>query len=77
MPQIALVRVERTVVAVAKIAGGDDAEGADGGQGANLRAAQHDVAVARPDSLALTTPWKFEVAGEYIAWFEPLAFARI
>src|SRR5690606_30272855 len=35
--QIAFVRVERTVVAVAEIAGGDDAEGADGSQGADLR----------------------------------------
>lgn len=32
------VRVERTVLAVAEIAGGHDAEGADGGERANLQA---------------------------------------
>ncbi|HXH25554.1 MAG TPA: hypothetical protein VNI78_09915 [Vicinamibacterales bacterium] len=25
----------------------------------------------------MTTPWKFEVAGEHIPWFEALAFARV
>jgi hypothetical protein len=52
VPQIAPVRVERTVVAIAEIAGRDDAEGADGGERANLPAAQPDVAVACPDTLA-------------------------
>ena len=45
VPQIAAVRVERAVLAVAKIAGRHDAEGADGGERANLRAAQLHVAV--------------------------------
>ena len=77
MPQIAPVRVERTVLAVAEIAGGHDAEGADGGERANLRAAQPHVAVSRPDALAFRAARQLEVAREHIARIEPLAFARI
>ncbi len=62
VPQIAPVRVERTVLAVAKIAGGHDAEGADGGERANLRAAQPHVAVSRPDALAFRAARQLEVA---------------
>jgi hypothetical protein len=54
VPQIAPVRVERAVLAVAEIAGRNDAEGADGRQGPDLRAAQRHVAVSSPDALAFT-----------------------
>ncbi len=77
MPQIAPVRVERTVLAVAEIAGGHDAEGADGGERANLRAAQPHVAVSRPDALAFRAARQLEVAREHIARIERLALARI
>jgi hypothetical protein len=52
VPQIAAVRVERSVLAVAEIAGRHDAEGADGGQRAHLRRAQRHIAVSRPHPLA-------------------------
>lgn len=77
MPQVAAIRVERTVLTVTEIAGGHDAKGADGGERANLRAAQPDVAVACPDPLALGTARQIEVAREHVADVEPLAFARI
>ena len=77
VPQIAPVRVERTVLAVAEIAGGHDAEGADGGERANLRAAQPHVAVSRPDTLAFRAARQLEVAREHIARIEWLALARI
>ena len=75
--EIAPVRVERTVLAVAEIAGGHDAEGADGGERANLRAAQPHVAVSRPDTLAFRAARQLEVAREHIARIEWLALARI
>ena len=62
---------------VAEIAGGHDAEGADGGQRADLRAAQRHVAIPCPDALAFTTPRQLEVAREDIAGIERQAFARI
>ena len=77
VPQIAPVRVERTVLAVAEIAGRHDAEGADGGERANLRAAQPHVAVSRPDTLAFRASRQLEVAREHIARVERLALARI
>jgi hypothetical protein len=64
-------------LAVTEIAGRHDAEGANGGERANLRAAQPDVAVSRPDTLALGAARQIEVAREHISGFEPLAFARI
>jgi hypothetical protein len=70
VPQIAPVRVERTVLAVAEIAGGHDAEGADGGERANFRAAQSHVAVPRPDTLAFRAARQLEVAREHIARIE-------
>jgi hypothetical protein len=75
--QVASVRVERAVLAIAEIAGRDDAEGADGGERANLRPAQPDVAVSCPHTLALGAARQVEVAREDISRFEPLAFARI
>ena len=77
MPQIAPVRVERAVLAVAEIAGGHDAEGADGSERANLRAAQPHVAVSRPDTLAFRAARQLEIAREHIACIEWLALARI
>ena len=75
--RIAPVRVERTVLAVAEIAGRHDAEGADRGQRANLRAAQPHVAVSRPDTLAFRAARQLEVAREHVARIEWLALARI
>ena len=77
VPEIAPVRIERTVLAVAEIAGRHDAEGADRGQRANLRAAQPHVAVSRPDTLAFRAARQLEVAREHIARIERLALARI
>jgi hypothetical protein len=75
--QVTPVRVERAILAVAEIAGGHDAEGADCGERANLRAAQPDVAVTCPDTLALWAARQIEIAREDIPRFEPLTFARI
>jgi len=75
--QVAAIRVERAVLTVAEIAGGHDAEGADGSEGANLRAAQPDVAVSRPDTLAVWTTGQIDVAREDVSRFEPLAIARV
>jgi hypothetical protein len=77
VPQIATVRIERAVLAVAEIASRHDSEGADGRQRADLRAAQRHVAVACPNALTLTPSRQLEVAREHLAWIEPLAFARI
>ena len=77
VPQIAPVRVERAVLAVTEIAGGHDAEGADSGERANLRAAQPHVAVSRPDTLAFRAARELEVAREHIARVERLPLARI
>jgi hypothetical protein len=77
MPEISSMRIQRTVLSVAEIAGWHDAEGADGGQRANLRAAQRHVAVACPDSLTFPATRQFEVACEHVAGLERLAFPRI
>ena len=77
VPQIAPVRVERTVVAIAEIAGRDDAERTDDSHRADLGAAQRDVAIAGPDPFAFTAAGQLEVARERIAWIEPLTFPRI
>ena len=77
VPQIAPVRLQRTVLTVAEIAGGHDAEGADGGERANLRAAQPHVAVACPDALAFRAARQLEVARKHVANVEPFTFARI
>ena len=71
------MRVERAVLAVAEIAGGHDAEGADGGERANLRAAQPHVAVSCPDALAFYAARQLEVACEHVARIERLALAWI
>jgi hypothetical protein len=67
VPQIASVRVERAVLAIAEIASRHDSEGADGRQRAYLRAAQRHVAVACPDALAFTASRQFEITREDIA----------
>jgi hypothetical protein len=77
VPQIAAVRVERSVLAVAEIAGRHDAEGADGGQRAHLRGAQRHIAVSCPDAFAFMAARQFKVAREHVAWIEPLMFPRI
>lgn len=71
------VRIERTVLSVAEIAGRHDAEGADGGQRADLRAAQRHIAVSRPHALAFMAAGQFEITREDIAGIEWLTFARI
>jgi len=75
--QIAPMWVERAVLAVAEITSRHDAEGAYGGERANLRAAQPHVAVSRPDTLAFRAARQLEVAREHIARVEWLALARI
>ena len=77
VPQVATVRVERTVIPVAEIAGGHHAEGADGGQRADLRTAQRHVTVPRPDALAFTTTWQLDVTRQHVSRVQPLAFAWI
>lgn len=77
MSQVASVRIELPVLTVAEIARRDDAEGADRGEGADLRPPQPDVAVACPDTLALGAARQIEVAREHIPRFEPLAVAWI
>jgi hypothetical protein len=77
VPQVASIRGEWAVLAVAEIASRHDAEGADCCECANLRSAQTDVAVASPDTLALGTARQIEVACEHVADAEALAFARI
>jgi hypothetical protein len=59
------------------IAGGHDAEGTDGRQRADLRAAKRHVAVARPDALAFYAARQLEVACEHVARIERLALAWI
>ena len=66
VPQIAAVRVERSVLAVAEIAGRHDAEGPDGGQRAHLRGAQRHIAVSRPHALAFMAARQFKVAREHV-----------
>ncbi len=77
VPQVAAVRLQRAVLTVAEIAGWHDAEGTDGGERANLRAAQPHVAVACPDALAFRAARQLEVAREHVANVEPFTFARI
>ena len=77
MPQIAPVRVERAALTVAEIAGGHNAEGADGGERANLRAAQPHVTVSRPDTLAFRAARQLKVAREHVARVEWFALTRI
>ena len=77
MPEISSMRIQWAVVAIAEIAGWHDAEGADGGQRADLRAAQRHVAVACPDALAFTAARHLEVAREHVAGLQALAFPRI
>src|SRR4030095_14029071 len=60
VPQIAPVRIQRAVLAISKVAGWHDAEGADRRQRADLRLAQRHVAVARPDARAFTASRQLE-----------------
>src|SRR5688572_10978359 len=77
MPEVSPMRIQRAVLAIAEIARWHDAEGADGCQRADLRAAQRHVAVACPDALTFTATRQLEVARKHVAWIEPLAFPRI
>jgi hypothetical protein len=77
VPQIAAVWVERSVLAVAEIAGRHNAEGAHGRERANLRGAQRHIAVSRPHALARMAARQLEIARKHVAWIEPLAFPRI
>ena len=71
------MRVERAVLAVAEVARRHDAEGADGGERANLRAAQSHVAVACPDALAFRAARHVKVAREHVPSVEAFTFAWI
>ncbi len=75
--QVAAVRLQRAVLTVAEIASWHDAEGADGGERANLRAAQLHVAVACPDALTFRATRQLEIAREHVANVEPFTFTRI
>jgi len=67
VPELAVARVQRPIVAVAEVLGWDNSEGADGRQRATLRAAQCVLAIAVEDAFALGSPRQVEFAQEHVA----------
>jgi hypothetical protein len=65
--QLAVPRVQRPIVAVAEVLGGDDSEGADRCQGATLRATQGVLTLAVEHSLPLRSARKVELAQEHVS----------
>src|SRR5204863_9716497 len=66
VPEFGIARVQRPIVAVAKVLGWDNSEGSDGRQRATLRAAQRVLAVAIEHSLALRSAGQVELAQEHV-----------
>jgi hypothetical protein len=62
VPELGIPRVQRPIVAVAEVLGGDNSEGADGRQGATLRAAQRVLPVAVEHAFALGSSGQVELA---------------
>jgi len=81
VPQLAVTRVERAIVAVAEVVAWDHAEGADRRQRAALRTAQRVLALAVEHTLTLVATRKLELAEEHITRvpmaLTPVAVARI
>jgi hypothetical protein len=67
VPELAVARVQRPIVAVAEVLGWDNSEGADGRQRATLRAAQRVLAIAVEYAFALGSPRQIEFAQEHVA----------
>lgn len=64
VPELAVAWVEWLAVGIAQVAGGDDAEGADGRQRAAFETAEHVDAVAHPDVLPFASPRQVDVPRE-------------
>src|SRR5262249_9516740 len=77
VPELAVARVERTIVAVAEVLGGDHSEGADSRQGATLRAAQRVLAVPVEHPLAFGSPRKVELPQEHVSRVRTVPLTRV
>ena len=67
MPQFAMTRVERLVERVPQIAGGYDAEGADGAQRTTLSTAERVIAASVVDVLAFNAARQTDVLHEDVS----------
>jgi hypothetical protein len=67
MPELAVAWVERLIEAVAEIARGHGAEGADGGQRARFRAAEGVVVAVVVDVLSFEATRQVDVLHEHVA----------
>ena len=77
VPELAVARVQRPIVAVAEVVGGDDSEGADGCQRTTLRASQCVLAVAIEYSLAFGSAGKVELAQEHVSRIGAVALTHV
>src|SRR5262245_50976363 len=75
--QFAVALVQRPIVAVAKVLGWHDSEGADGGQRAALRAPQRVLALAIEHSLALGSAGQVELAQEHVSRVRTVALTHV
>lgn len=77
MPQLAIARVQRPLVGVAKVVGRHDAKGADRRERARLRAAKGVDVVSMTHVFSIEAARQVDVLHEDIAWVSPLTLARI
>ncbi|HKW03262.1 MAG TPA: hypothetical protein VJN96_25780 [Vicinamibacterales bacterium] len=77
VPELAVARVERTIVAVAEVLGRDNSEGADGGQGATLRTAQRVLTIAVEDAFALGSARQVELSQEHVTRVRTVALTDV
>ncbi len=77
MPQLAMPWVERAVECVVEIVGTYDAEGADGGQRARLRAAQRVIVIVVVDVLLFEAARQVDVLHEHVSRVHALTVAWV
>jgi hypothetical protein len=75
--KLGVPRIQRPIVAVAEVLGGDNSEGPDGGQRATLRAAQCVLAVAVEHSLAFGSAGEVELAQEHVSRIGAVALTHV
>ena len=77
MPQFAVPRVQRAIIAVAEVVCWDNSEGADGGQRAALGAAQRVLPIAVEHPLAFGPVRQVELALERVSRVRTVAVTRV
>jgi hypothetical protein len=67
VPEVTGTRIRHPTVVVSKVTTGDHSKGADGGQRARFRAAEHVLAIAVTNQLSLESTRQVEMPREWVA----------